>query len=149
MEQFSLVTALCALPLVGALFLLFIRGDERITAMNSRRVALLTSGCAFLASLSVLARFDFNGSAVQFDYIAEWIPVFGTVWHIGVDGVSLLFLPLVSGAVFISVLAAHKTVLSMVREYMFLTLVFESFVLTALCSRNLIQGFVFYDKPWR
>ena len=54
MEQFSLVTALCALPLVGALFLLFIRGDERITAMNSRRVALLTSGCAFLASLSVL-----------------------------------------------------------------------------------------------
>lgn len=146
MEQFSLVTALCALPLVGALFLLFIRGDERITAMNSRRVALLTSGCAFLASLSVLARFDFNGSAVQFDYIAEWIPVFGTVWHIGVDGVSLLFLPLVSGAVFISVLAAHKTVLSMVREYMFLTLVFESFVLTALCSRNLIQGFVFYES---
>lgn len=145
MEHFSLISALCFLPLTGALFLLFIRGDERIVAMNARRVAYLCSGSAFLAALVILARFKFGVSGVQFEFKAEWLPVFGASWHTGVDALSVLFLPLVTGTVLASVIAARTSVLTMVREYMFLTLVFECFLLTALCSRNLIQCFVFYE----
>ena len=145
MTHFSAVGAVSFLPLVGALFLLFIRGDERVTAMNSRRVALLTSGTAFLGALIVFAHFKNGVSGVQFEYKTQWLPVFGVGWHTGLDAFSLIFFVLFSGTAFVSILSARTAVLSMVREYMFLTLVSESFLLTAVCSRNLLQCFIFYE----
>ena len=41
MIRFSLPSVVLFLPLLGALFLLFVRGDERIVSKNSRHVALL------------------------------------------------------------------------------------------------------------
>ena len=57
MNTVPFLTLLTFLPLVGALFILTIRGDEQTVARNSRNTALCTSGLfAFVLSIFVLAR---------------------------------------------------------------------------------------------
>lgn len=48
MPHFSLIFILLAMPLLGALFLLFIRGDEQRTAGNAYAVSMLISGLSLI-----------------------------------------------------------------------------------------------------
>ena len=51
MSDWPLLSLVTFLPLVGAAFILLIRGDEAIVAQNARGVALWTSLVTFLLSL--------------------------------------------------------------------------------------------------
>src|ERR1044072_4867494 len=84
----SLVTFL---PLVGALFILVVRGDAVSVARNARAVALWTSLATFVISLALWFGFDSSNAGFQFEERAEWLPTFGITYHMGVDGVSVLF----------------------------------------------------------
>ncbi len=55
MIEFPLLTILTFLPLVGAFFIMTIRGDEQNTAANAKWTALWTSGATF-----ILSRLYFN-----------------------------------------------------------------------------------------
>ena len=58
MSQFPILSLLTFLPLVGAVFILTIRGEEDVIARNARHVALWTSVINFLMSLFVWINFD-------------------------------------------------------------------------------------------
>ena len=67
MTEFPLLTLLTFLPLIGALFIITIRGDEAQVAQNSKYVALFTSGLfVFPLSLFLLFQFDPNNDGFQF-----------------------------------------------------------------------------------
>jgi NADH-quinone oxidoreductase subunit M len=84
----SLVTFL---PLVGAGFILMIRGNEEVVARNARFVALWTSLITFVLSLLIWVEFDRGSAAFQFEEIVEWMPSLGLRYHMGVDGISMMF----------------------------------------------------------
>ena len=76
------------LPLVGVVALIFIdrrrRADDQGASASPRRPA------TFLASLYVLARFDFdNAQRLQFFADHEWIEFIRANYTIGLDGISL------------------------------------------------------------
>lgn len=145
MSHFSLLSVILFLPLLGALFLLFIRGDERVTAANSRYVARLITVCTFLMSLAAWASYADKGVPNAFFIERNWLPSFSVGWRVDLDDLSLIFVLLISFLSMLSVCAGRKSISSMVREFMFLTLVLESFMLIAVCARDLFQFFVFYE----
>ncbi len=140
MPHFSLIFIMLAMPLLGALFLLFIRGDEQRTAGNAYAVSMLISGCVFLTALIAWAFFGAHKTDV-FSAVFVDMPAFKVSMRVGMDALTLFFVVLISFLTLLSVFISRKNVKTMVREYMFLTLIAESFLLAAVCARDL---FLFY-----
>lgn len=93
------LTVVVFLPALGALALLAIpRANELAIKSWGLAVAVVT----FLASLAVLANFDFNRSdSYQFEVNVSWISAINANYHVGIDGISL---PLLMLSTFVVVL---------------------------------------------
>jgi NADH-quinone oxidoreductase subunit M len=76
-------------PVVGAVALGFIKRDNEDAL---KRTALAASVLAFVASIAVVAGFDFGGAAYnsyQFEVNETWIGAINANYHMGVDGISV------------------------------------------------------------
>jgi NADH-quinone oxidoreductase subunit M len=89
MTDWPLLSTVVFLPLIGAGFILLIRGDEATVARNARSVALWTSVITFLISLLLWSGFDSSTADFQFVERVEWFPGYGIDYHLGIDGISL------------------------------------------------------------
>jgi NADH-quinone oxidoreductase subunit M len=88
---FPLLSLITFLPLAGAAIILAVRGDEETVASNARWTALWTSLITFALSLVLWFRFDTTTAEFQFVEQAPWFPDLGVGYHMGVDGISVLF----------------------------------------------------------
>ena len=66
MTDWPILSTVTFLPLLGAAFILLIRGDEATIARNSRHVALWTSVVAFGICLLLILDFDTTTAEFQF-----------------------------------------------------------------------------------
>jgi len=85
--HFPILTSLVALPVAGAILLLFVRGDEEQSAPFARKIALIVSLLVFAETLLLWSRFDAGSGDFQFVERHAWIPAFGVEYYIGVDGI--------------------------------------------------------------
>ena len=145
MAQIPILFLVTFLPLVGAGFILFVRGDEETMRRNSRNVALLTSGATFLLSLLLWAWFDPTNAAFQFEEKAEWMPMFNISYHMGVDGISLFFVLLSTLLTPICVLASWDTIKQRVKEYMIAFLIMETMMVGMFCALDMVLFYVFFE----
>lgn len=90
MGNLPILSLITFLPLLGAAFILSVRGEPDVVARNVRNVALLTSGTTFVLSLGLWLLFDPSVSEFQFVEHGAWMPAFGISYHMGVDGISSL-----------------------------------------------------------
>ena len=138
MSDFPWLSVVIFAPLVGALFITFIRGDEAVIARNTRGVALWTSIITFLISLGIWINFDVNKIGFQFEEKKYWIENLGLAYHLGVDGISLFFVILSTFLTVICILASWVTIRDRIKEYMIAFLVLEAFVIAVFCVLDLI-----------
>ena len=138
----SLVTFL---PLVGAFFILLIRGDEAVVARNARNVALWTSLITFLLSLELWFSFDRGTANFQFVERVEWLPEFGIAYHMGVDGISVLFVLLSTLLTPICVLASWDAIRTRVKEYMIAFLALETLMVGMFCALDFVVFYMFFE----
>ncbi len=137
----SLVTFL---PLVGALFIFFIRGDDAVSVRNARWVALWATVATFLLSLLIWALFDPTTPDFQFVERSEWLG--GTItYHMGVDGISMLFVILTTFLMPFCILASWKSVKVRVKEYMIAFLVLETLMIGVFCALDLVLFYLFFE----
>ena len=92
--NFPILSSLVALPVAGAVVLLFVRGDEEQSAPFARAVALIVSLLVFAETLLLWSRFNAGSADFQFVERHAWIPAFGIDYYVGVDGISLLLIVL-------------------------------------------------------
>ncbi|TPG61258.1 NADH-quinone oxidoreductase subunit M [Roseomonas nepalensis] len=142
---FPLLSLLTFLPLAGVLAILAIRGDEATVASNARWTALWTSLIVFVLSLILWVRFDPRVADAQFVEQATWLPEFGVNYHMGVDGISMLFVLLSTLLTPICILASWEAVQNRVREYMIAFLVLETMMVGMFCALDLIIFYVFFE----
>ncbi len=142
---FPILSALTWLPLVGAVVLMTIRGDEETVAANARWTALWTSLVVFALSLVLWARFDTAEAGFQFQESLAWLPEFGVSYRMGVDGISVLFVLLSTALVPICILASWEAVTSRVREYMLAFLVLETMMVGMFSAQDFIIFYVFFE----
>jgi NADH-quinone oxidoreductase subunit M len=138
----SLVTFL---PVVGAVFILFVRGTPEVVARNARMTALWTSLITFALSILLWINFDPTTADFQFVETHEWIPSFGITYQMGVDGISLLFVLLSTFLTPICILASWEAIQVRVREYMIAFLILETLMVGMFCALDLILFYVFFE----
>ena len=142
---FPLLSLITFLPLAGAAIILFVRGEDRVVAQNARWTALWTSLIVFALSLILWVRFDTGTADFQFVEQVDWLPEFGVGYHMGVDGISVLFVLLSTALTPICILASWEAIETRVREYMIAFLVLETMMVGMFAALDFIVFYVFFE----
>ena len=145
MSDFPILSLVTFLPLVGAFFILLIRGDNEVVARNARMTALWTSSITFFLSLLLWTGFDRKSAAFQFVEKNPWIESFDISYHMGVDGISVLFVLLSTLLTPICVLASWDAIKVRVREYMIAFLVLETLMVGMFCALDFVLFYIFFE----
>ncbi len=145
MPDWPLLSLVIFLPLVGAGFILMIRGEPDVVAHNARSVALWTSTITFLLSLLIWANFDPAVPGFQMVERVPWLGGLGISYHVGVDGISLFFVLLSTLLTLVCVVASWESVQYRVRDYMIAFLVMETVMVGAFCALDLVLFYLFFE----
>ena len=141
----NLLSLVTFLPLVGAAFILLIRGDEETVARNARHTALWTSLFTFALSILLWTGFDTSLAGFQFVEKKEWITGLGIEYHMGVDGISVFFVLLSTFLTPLCVLASWESIRVRVKEYMIAFLVLETLMVGMFCALDFVLFYVFFE----
>ena len=142
---FPILSLITWLPLVGAGFLLTIRGEESVVAGNARWMALWTSLVVFVVSLLLWVHFDRSEAGFQFQESVSWLPEFGVGYRMGVDGISVLFVLLSTALTPICILASWEAITVRVREYMIAFLVLETMMVGMFSAQDFLIFYMFFE----
>ena len=147
MTGWPLLSTITFLPLAGALIILLIgrHDDEAVVAKNARYMALWTSFVTFVVSLFLWTEFDRSSADFQFVEKVDWIPAFNISYHMGVDGISMMFVLLSTLLTPLCVLASWNAIQNRVKEYMVAFLVLETLMVGMFCALDLIVFYIFFE----
>jgi NADH-quinone oxidoreductase subunit M len=75
---------------IAAGFVVLATGADK-NAPLARTLSLIGAVLGLLVTLPLYSGFDVTTSAMQFVELSPWIPRFNINYHLGVDGISMLF----------------------------------------------------------
>lgn len=145
MSGFPVLSLVTFLPIVGTILILLLRGEPEAVARNARYLALWTSLITFLVSLVLWFGFDRSSAEFQFVEQADWIPAFGIRYHMGVDGIAVLFVLLSTLLTPICILSAWEAIKTRVKEYMIAFLVLETMMVGTFCALDFVLFYMFFE----
>jgi NADH-quinone oxidoreductase subunit M len=144
MSEWPILSTVTFLPLVGAFLILMIRDEGAAARRNIRNVALFTTAFTFVLSLFIWAAFDPGTAGFQFVEKADWLGS-GIAYHMGVDGISMLFVILTTFLMPLCILASWVSVEKRVKEYMIAFLVLETLMIGVFCALDIVLFYVFFE----
>ncbi len=145
MTDLPILSIVTFLPLVGALITFLVWEDSEVARRNVRYVALFTTIVTFLVSLSIWFNFDNSRSDFQLVEKLGWIEQGGISYHLGVDGISMLFVILTTFLMPFCILASWESVEKRIREYMIAFLILETLMIGVFCSLDIVLFYVFFE----
>ncbi|UDF34333.1 UNVERIFIED_ORG: NADH-quinone oxidoreductase subunit M [Shinella sp. XGS7] len=131
------------LPIACGLLLLALGRDEQ--ANTVRWLALVASVISFLVTLPLITGFDTATAGMQFVEKQVWIERFNVMYHLGVDGISMWFVPLTAFITIIVVIAAWEVIEKRLKEYMIAFLLLEVFMVGVFVSLDIVLFYVFFE----
>ena len=144
MLDWPILSTITYLPLLGALFILLIPGEDETVGRNARAVALWTTVATFILSIFMLFEFDGSRTDLQFYEQASWLG--GNIDYVmGVDGISVLFIILTTSLMPLCILASWESIKIRVREYMVAFLVLETLMIGVFCAQDLLLFYLFFE----
>ncbi len=145
MADLPILSIVTFLPLVGALITFLIWEDSEVARRNVRFVALFTTVVTFLVSLGIWYNFDNSQSGFQMVEKVAWIREGDISYHMGVDGISMLFVILTTFLMPFCILASWDSVQNRVREYMIAFLLLETLMIGVFCALDIVLFYVFFE----
>ncbi len=137
----DLISLVVFLPLIGALArFLFPRSAHGAI----RTFSLMVTTVVFFLSLKLLFGFQTNPE-MQFVRNLPWIPSLGISYKIGIDGMSLFLVLLVTFLMPISVLSTFEAITQRVKEFHFCMLLLETAMIGAFVSLDLFLFYIFWE----
>ncbi|MGY8664899.1 NADH-quinone oxidoreductase subunit M [Bradyrhizobium sp. UFLA05-109] len=144
MTTWPILSVTVFLPLVGALLVYLVRGEDEAAKRNSRWIALWTTLITFAVSLILVWRFDPSVADFQFVEKANWLAA-GITYHMGVDGISLPFVILTTALMPFCIIASWKAIQNRVREYMMAFLILETLMIGTFSALDLVLFYLFFE----
>ena len=144
MADLPILSIVTFLPLVGALMIFLIWEDSEIARRNVRLVALFTTIVTFILSLKIWWDFDNGTSQFQMVEKVDWIGS-SIAYHMGVDGISMLFVILTTFLMPFCILASWESIQNRVREYMIAFLILETLMIGVFCALDIVLFYVFFE----
>lgn len=140
--SFNYLTIIIFLPAVGAALVAFWPG---LSGRAVRWLSAVFTAIPLALSVYLFAIFDRSaGGVIQFEEKLLWIPAINAHYHLGVDGLSLPLVILMTFLGFLVILISWKIDLR-VREYFAWLLVLETSILGVFCSLDLLLFFLFWE----
>jgi len=137
---FPVLTVTTFLPLAGALLILLIKNDVLI-----RWLALATTAATFIVSLPIYTHFDKTSYKMQFAEIHPWIPAWNINYTVGVDGISVLFIILVTILSILCVSVSWKAIQKKTKEFFVSLLIMETAMIGVFVSLNIFLFYLFWE----
>ena len=131
------------LPILLGGVLLALGRDEHAGAV--RWLALIGAMVAFLVTLPLISGFDVTSAAMQFQEKQAWIERFKANYHLGVDGISVWFVPLTAFITVIVVIAAWQVITERVNQYMGAFLILSGLMVGVFSALDGLLFYVFFE----
>jgi len=130
------------LPIVAGLFVL-VAGDRNVR--EARVIALLGAAAGFLVTIPLVTGFDTGKSTMQFVELTPWIARFNVNYHLGVDGISVLFILLNSFITVLVVIAGWEVIKNKVAQYMAAFLVMSGLLNGTFAALDAVLFYTFFE----
>ena len=130
-------------PILGGLLVLATGSDRN--APLARFLAMLVAIAGFLVTLPLYSQFDASTSAMQFVEILPWIPRFNINYHLGVDGISVLFILLNAFITIMVVIAGWQVIREKVAQYMAAFLIMSGLMNGIFAALDAVLFYTFFE----
>ncbi len=135
------LTLLLVVPAVGLIPLAIFRD-----ARSAKQIAIVTTFVELLLSIVMLAQFKVGEADFQLVEKADWLPSLGIRYFVGVDGISVLLVPMTTLLTFISVLySSGGAIKQRLTEFMAAFLLLEIGMVGVFVSLDLFLFYVMFE----
>jgi NADH-quinone oxidoreductase subunit M len=131
------------LPIIFGILVLA-TGDDK-NAPLARIIAMIGAVLGFLVTIPLYTGFARDTSEMQFVEMHDWIPRFNIHYHLGVDGISVLFILLTAFFTPIVVLAGWQVIEKRVSQYMAAFLIMSGIMIGVFAALDAILFYVFWE----
>ncbi len=140
--MFPILSSLIILPLIGSLFLTFIKSSEKNTSL--KYVSLFVTFVNFFLSLYLWKIFDPSIYTFQFVENRVWIEGFIN-YKVGIDGISILFVILTTFITPLCIISVNSTITYRLKEFLIAILILETLMIGVFCSLDLVIFYLFFE----
>ncbi len=130
-------------PILAGLLVLATGSDRN--AVLARWIALLGAIAGLVVAIPLYTQFDLINPGMQFTEMRPWIESFNINYHLGVDGISMLFILLTSFTTVLVVLAGWKVIQKNVAQYMAAFLIMSGLMNGVFAALDAILFYVFWE----
>jgi NADH-quinone oxidoreductase subunit M len=131
------------LPIATGLVMFAFGRDQNANAV--RWVALLGAIASFAVTIPLITGFDTATAAMQFQEKLPWIERFNVHYHLGVDGISMWFVPLTAFITVVVVIAGWEAITDRVATYMGAFLVLSGLMVGVFAALDGLLFYVFFE----
>jgi NADH-quinone oxidoreductase subunit M len=131
------------IPVAFGVLLLAVGRQENPGA--ARWIALIGAVLGFLVTIPLITQFDNATAAMQFVEKAPWIERFNVMYHLGVDGISMWFVPLTAFITVIVVLAGWEVIEDRPHQYMGAFLILSGLMIGVFAALDGMLFYVFFE----
>jgi len=131
------------LPIICGGVLLALGRDEHAGAV--RWLSLVAALASFVVTLPLITGFDNAASGMQFVESIPWVARFNMRYHLGIDGISLWFVPLTAFITVIVVMAGWEVITERVNQYMGAFLILSGIMIGVFCALDGMLFYVFFE----
>jgi NADH-quinone oxidoreductase subunit M len=131
------------IPIVAGVVVMATGRDEN--ARIARVLALIGALAGFAVTIPLYTGFDVTTSAMQFVQRTPWIERYNIYYHLGVDGISLLFVLLNSFVTVLVVIAGWEVIQSRVSQYMAAFLIMSGLLNGVFAALDGALFYVFFE----
>jgi NADH-quinone oxidoreductase subunit M len=140
---FPILSLAIWLPLVSGAALIF--AGRSVARSVLRQAALVASVLCFLVTIPLITGFDVNASGMQFVEKALWIERFGIHYALGIDGLSMWFIPLTALITIFVVIAGWEVIEDRVGAYMGAFLLLSGLMIGVFSALDGVLFYVFFE----
>lgn len=142
MENSLLLTYLLAVPILGAVIILFLKeNQERLIKIAGLVITLI----AFLISLLLYFNYDYTDPGFQFVHKITWIESLDISYNVGVDGISILLVLLTTFITPLTLLSSWNAITKKVKMFTFMMLFLQAGMLGVFMALDLFLFYIFWE----
>ncbi len=130
-------------PILGGLLVLATGSDRN--APLARMIALMVAIAGFIVTIPLYLNFNTATDLMQFVELRSWIPRFQINYHLGVDGISVLFVLLNAFITIMVVIAGWQVIEEKVAQYMAAFLIMSGLMNGIFSALDGVLFYVFFE----
>ena len=130
-------------PIAFGVVLLALGRDDHAKAV--RWFALVGAVMSLMLTIPLVTGFNVGTADMQFVEMAPWIGRFNVSYHLGLDGISLWFVPLTAFINVVVVIAGWEAITQRVNQYMGAFMILSGLMIGVFCALDGLLFYVFFE----